>query len=75
MKRVEIEEIMKKHKHPYIVLVRREGDALGEMCQMKGGYLHDAWGHRVNRNFDFWGYIHFDPVTHQRVHRPLTELK
>ena len=59
MKRIEIERLMKSRGQKTIDLVYNEDDQLGVYCELKGGYLCDYTGHRVNRNVNVWGYLDF----------------
>lgn len=59
MKRIQIESYMKQKGLRTIDLVLNENDPLGIYCELKGGFLCDYTGHRINRNADVWGYLDF----------------
>lgn len=60
MKRNEIEAYMKAHDWHNVALVYHESDALGIYCELKGGFLCDYTGHRVDRNLDVYGFVAYD---------------
>lgn len=60
MTRKELETLMKAAKKEYVAVVYNETDPLGMLCQMKGGILHDCWGHRVPIKQNIWGVIMFE---------------
>ena len=62
MKRIDIEAMMKEQGIKFIVLVYKETDSLGVLCELKNSYLTDYTGHRVNRNMDIWGYLKFEDL-------------
>ena len=59
MKRAEIEQKMKAAHLSSIGLVYKQGDPYGVYCELKGGYLCDYTGHRVNRSLNIWGYVQY----------------
>ena len=71
MKRDQIEKAMKAAHQEFISLVLNESDELGVLCQLKGGFLCDYTGHRVNKKMDIWGYSFYSQGVMQRA--PLTE--
>ena len=62
MKRLDIENIMKEQGQKSIGLIYKETDKLGVYCELKGGYLCDYTGHRVDRKMDIWGYVKFEDL-------------
>ena len=57
MLRSDIECFMKENNMKIITLIYNESDTIGIYCELKGGYLCDYNGHRVNRKKDIWGWI------------------
>lgn len=58
MKRVELEERLKKENKKTISIIFKEGE-IGMHCNLRSGYLYDCWGHRVDRNKDIWGEVKY----------------
>ena len=57
MLRSDIECFMKENNMKIITLIYNESDTIGIYCELKGGYLCDYNGHRVDRKKDIWGWI------------------
>ena len=57
MLRSDIECFMKENNMKMITLIYNESDTIGIYCELKGGYLCDYRGHRVNRKKDIWGWL------------------
>ena len=57
MKRKEIEIFMKKNNLSQLDVIYKADDKLAMYCSLKGGILHDCWGHRLDRNAEFWGFL------------------
>lgn len=60
MKRKEIETLLKQAGRTHISIVYNPTDPLGMHCQLKGGILHDCYGHRVPINQEIWGVITYE---------------
>lgn len=60
MYRKEIEEKLKAAGQKDIGIIYNKDDNLGVYCELKGGFLTDYTGHRVDRKKDIWGYISYD---------------
>lgn len=58
MKRAEIEKLLKTRKEKSIGIVIKEGK-IGMYCILRGGFLCDCWGHRIDRNLDIWGEVKY----------------
>lgn len=72
MMRSELEARMKQLGLKHIVIVVDEHDPLGMFCELKGGFLVDYTGHRIDRKKNIWGYLTWPnqiPARH-----PLSEL-
>lgn len=54
-RRKEIEDALKACGNRSIVVVYKEGDQLGMLCSMRGGYLMDCYNHRAPQ--EIWGYM------------------
>lgn len=54
-KRKEIEDALKACGNRSIAVVYKEGDQLGMLCSMRGGYLMDCYNHRAPQ--EIWGYM------------------
>lgn len=67
MLRVEVESLMKQKNQNSIVLVLNEQDKLGIYCELKGGFLCDYTGHRVDRKKDIWGYMEWNKGKSSRI--------
>lgn len=59
MYRKDLEDLMKERKAKYVVVLMTEDDPQGTLCQLKGGYLCDCWGKRIDRKIDMWGFIKY----------------
>lgn len=67
MLRSEIETLMKQKGQSTIALVLNKTDQHGVYCCLKGGYLVDYTGHRVDRKKDIWGKITWHEGKPRRV--------
>ena len=67
MLRQEIETLMKSKGQKTITLVYAEDSPLGMHCTLTGGFLHDCWGHRVNRKMNIWGYMKYEQGIAKRI--------
>ena len=54
-RRKEIEDALKACGNRSIAVVYKEGDQLGMLCSMRGGYLMDCYNHRAPQ--EIWGYM------------------
>lgn len=72
MKRADIEQWLKKNGQNTIVLVYNQTDKLGVYCELKGGFLCDYTGHRVNRAANIWGFVAWE--NGQPSHIPFEEV-
>ena len=54
-RRKEIEDALKACGNRSIAVVYKEGDKLGMLCSMRGGYLMDCYNHRAPQ--EIWGYM------------------
>lgn len=71
MYRAEIEKMMKEQKVTCIALHYKENEPGGAYCFLRGGYLYDYTGKRVDRKLDIWGYNIF--INGKPVRVPLTK--
>ena len=54
-RRKDIEDALKACGNRSIAVVYKEGDQLGMLCSMRGGYLMDCYNHRAPQ--EIWGYM------------------
>lgn len=59
MLRKDLESLMKQKHADHVVIIINENDEKGVLCYLKGGYLCDCWGKRIDRKANIWGFMKF----------------